>query len=280
MRRRTIRWKYRLNLRQSIQIIFRRGSIMKTKCAILIIAVVLAGSLLAVAAQAGGVARNQYSEGLRGGTNVATAPSLQQGKPNSSTAKPVGPKLVNHNPAGGKANGSSSENSNKFRQGSQDNPAGETKLACKQNADHAPAADSRANCGGLNCERGLTIDYLGGAVCWGHGVSAYPWSDCLSNKWCAPWRPDCTCCQSWYDTGCYAVCGGYHVCDEPSGCSLTPDVSPILGPTVKTVRIVNPAETQTTFGFTIDGKTYSLEAGKTQEVELAGNIVIRFDRKP
>ena len=49
---------------------------------------------------------------------------------------------------------------------------------------------------------------------------------------------------------------------------------------MKIVRIVNPVETQTTFGFTINGKTYALEAGKTQELELTGNMVIRFDRKP
>ena len=45
----------------------------------------------------------------------------------------------------------------------------------------------------------------------------------------------------------------------------------------KIVRIVNPAETQSTLSFAINGRAYSLEAGKTQELELTANMVIEFD---
>ena len=83
-----------------------------------------------------------------------------------------------------------------------------------------------------------------------------------------------------YCTGCDNVCGECYSFDGPSCCSLVPDVAPIPVPAMKIVRIVNPVETQTTFCFTINGKTYALEAGKTQELELTGNMVIRFGRKP
>ena len=41
---------------------------------------------------------------------------------------------------------------------------------------------------------------------------------------------------------------------------------------------MNPAETRTTLGFAVNGQAYSLEAGKTQDVELADSAVIEFDR--
>ncbi len=47
---------------------------------------------------------------------------------------------------------------------------------------------------------------------------------------------------------------------------------------METVDIVNPTETQATLGFTVNGQTYSLEAGKTQELELTQNMVIEFNR--
>ena len=47
---------------------------------------------------------------------------------------------------------------------------------------------------------------------------------------------------------------------------------------MRTVSIVNPADTQTTLAFAVNGQTYSLEAGKTQDLELNENMVIEFDR--
>ncbi|MGA2259440.1 MAG: hypothetical protein ABSG53_32600 [Thermoguttaceae bacterium] len=280
-----MRWKYQLSLRQPIEIILRKGSIMKTSWTILTIAVALAGSLLAVAAQAGGVARNQYSEGSRGSTHAATAPNSQQGKPKSSTAKPAGPNLGNQDPADGKAQGSPSDNSNKSGQGNKLDTAGETSVACKPNPSKGPAPDLNTNCGRLDCGRGLKIECCPGTVCWGRGNfrcgnSGCGWGECSNRGCCVGCWPDCICCPPPYCTECDNVCGTCYSFDEPSCCSVTPDVAPIPDPTVKIVRIDNPAETQTTFAFTINGQAYSLEAGKTQELELTGNMVIKFDRKP
>ncbi len=59
---------------------------------------------------------------------------------------------------------------------------------------------------------------------------------------------------------------------------VDPYVAPIPAPAVKIVRIVNPAVTRTALGFTIDGQSYTLNAGQTQNVELADSAVIEFDR--
>ena len=203
IRRRTMSWKCQLSLQQQIEIILRKGSIMKTSQTLLTMALSLAGSLLAIEAQAGGVARNQYSEGSRGSTNVATAPNLQQGKPNSSTAKSAGQKLGNHNPADGKARGSPSDNSNKSGQVNKLYTAGETSVACKSNPNKGPAADLNTNCSGLTCGTGLKIECYPGSVCWGRGNfrcgrSGCGCSECLTRVCGVGCWPDCICCPPPY----------------------------------------------------------------------------------
>ena len=280
-----MRWKCQLSLQQPIEVILKKGSIMKTNRTILTMALALAVSLLTVEAQADGTVRNEYSEGSRGSTNATKAPNPQQGKPNISIAKPADPKRGNHVPTDGKAQGNPSDNSNKSGPGNKLYTAGETSVACKPIPNKGPAPDLNTNCGGLNCGRGLKIEYCPGTVCRGRGDfrcgnSGCGWGEYSNSVGCVGCWPDCICCPPPYCTGCDNVCGECYSFDGPSCCSLVPDVAPIPVPAMKIVRIVNPVETQTTFGFTINGKTYALEAGKTQELELTGNMVIRFGRKP
>lgn len=99
------------------------------------------------------------------------------------------------------------------------------------------------NCGGFCC----------GGFCWG--------------GWWYDGCDDCDCCEPWYYNPCYNVCGDYY----------TSDFAVAAAP-ARIVRIANPAETQSTLGFAIDGQPYSLEAGKVQNVELSDTAVIEFDR--
>ena len=44
------------------------------------------------------------------------------------------------------------------------------------------------------------------------------------------------------------------------------------------MHLVNPAETQTTLGFAVNGQAYTLEAGQSQDVQINSGAVIEFDR--
>jgi hypothetical protein len=44
------------------------------------------------------------------------------------------------------------------------------------------------------------------------------------------------------------------------------------------VRIVNPADTTVALSFSVAGQTYNLASGKVQELSVAPNTVIEFDR--
>ena len=59
---------------------------------------------------------------------------------------------------------------------------------------------------------------------------------------------------------------------------MTPDLTPTPTPATPIAHIVNPAQTQTKLGYTINGQPYSLEPGQSQDVELSTNEVIEFDR--
>jgi hypothetical protein len=47
---------------------------------------------------------------------------------------------------------------------------------------------------------------------------------------------------------------------------------------METVRIVNPADTAVTLSFNVAGQTYSLAAGKVQELSVPTGTVVTFDR--
>jgi hypothetical protein len=102
---------------------------------------------------------------------------------------------------------------------------------------------------------------------------------------------DWDCCQSWYECPMYNVCGAYSSPDmvgptsvppiaSPDTSSATsPSTTPVQPPvTGRIAHIVNPAETQATLGFAIDGKVCSLDAGQTRDVEVTDNTVIEFNR--
>jgi hypothetical protein len=44
------------------------------------------------------------------------------------------------------------------------------------------------------------------------------------------------------------------------------------------VRLVNPATTAVTLSFRVSGQTYTLAAGNVQELNVAPNTVVEFDR--
>jgi hypothetical protein len=44
------------------------------------------------------------------------------------------------------------------------------------------------------------------------------------------------------------------------------------------VRLVNPADTAVTLSFRVAGQTYSLAAGQVQELNVAPNTIVEFDR--
>lgn len=236
-------WECQFRGQQAIEIILRKGSIMKTNWTILAMALALGGSLLAVEAQAAaGYARNSHSEGSSG-SDKEKAESIRAGVARNAHS------------------------------------VGEKSPACKLNPDKGPAADLNKDCSGLNCDKGLTTKGSPGSVCWGCGDFGCGRGDCWGCGYCVGWRPDCICFQPSFYPPCCDFGSEYVVFDEPAS-PVTLDIAPIPVPAVKIVRIVNAAKTQTTFGFTINGQAYSLEPGKTQELELTGNMVIRFDRKP
>ncbi len=47
---------------------------------------------------------------------------------------------------------------------------------------------------------------------------------------------------------------------------------------METVRFVNPADTTVTLSFRVAGQTYNLAAGQVQELSVAPNTVVEFDR--
>ncbi len=66
-----------------------------------------------------------------------------------------------------------------------------------------------------------------------------------------------------------------------SGGSAPVDSTPVANPapvTQETVRIVNPVDTTVTLSFRVAGQSYHLAAGKVQELSVAPNAVIEFDR--
>lgn len=121
---------------------------------------------------------------------------------------------------------------------------------------------------GLN--KNLYKKWFPGKSWWGFG---FGWGGYGYDGYCGDYWPGC---YSPYDN----VCAEYYVPGEISCDSelATPDTGSLQTPAAGIVRIVNPAATQTTLGFAINGQPYSLEAGQTQDVTLPENPVIEFDR--
>jgi len=101
-----------------------------------------------------------------------------------------------------------------------------------------------------------------GGYCWGGSWGWGGWGGCYDN-WCCG---DYYCYQPWCYSPCYDFCGEYN----GPGFAATP--------VRRIARIVNPAETEATLSYSINGEECSLEAGQNREVELADNMTIEFDR--
>ena len=143
---------------------------MKTNLAVFTVSLALSGLLLTVQARAAaGVARNAYSEGSRGSTNVATSPNSQQTKSNASTAKPAGTNIGNHNLADGKAKEVPLNNSISLAAANKASTVGEKNPACKLNPEKATGLDLNKNCGGFDCNNGLKFECFPDKVCWPRG---------------------------------------------------------------------------------------------------------------
>jgi len=118
---------------------------------------------------------------------------------------------------------------------------------------------------------GFKKKWFPGKSWWGYGFGWGGWGGCYG--WDCGWYPG-YCYEPWYYSPCYNVCGEYYAPEYPVCDLIEPDVSPAAG----MVRITNPAETQTALSFAVNGQTYSLEAGKTEDIALNSTSVIEFDR--
>jgi hypothetical protein len=140
-------------------------------------------------------------------------------------------------------------------------------------------------CGKYNCWPGNC--WWGGGSGWYGGFGFGGWG-------CDDWYGYC---YEPYYSPCYNVCYEYNPAYYTPSFSAdatpsfgpqesTPDQtpapvpSPVPTPTpvAKIVHLVNPAETQTTLGFAVNGQAYSLEAGQSQDVQINDGAVVEFDR--
>ncbi|MGO9112991.1 MAG: hypothetical protein ACLP9L_27475 [Thermoguttaceae bacterium] len=236
---------------------------MKTTWTKFTTSLVLAGSLLAVEAQAAGISHGSFSAGSSHSANFATVQNSHQGKFNSSISRSTSQVLANHNPINGPTKISPANDPNKT--GHVDKLNLKQELASK-------ASKGNKNFDKLTYAKGMKNKWKPSKFWWGFGGFGwggwFGWDGCWNDWYCGGCWPG-YCCQPWYYSPCYNVCCEYYEPEYPF-C--------ISAPAVETVDIVNPTETQATLGFTVNGQTYSLEAGKTQELELTQNMVIEFNR--
>jgi hypothetical protein len=226
---------------------FQRSRIMKTIWTILASAFVLAGLFAPMeASEKGcGVYRNAASD------------------PSDPRSKPRDP--VKHDPGAGPAKATPSSIADRPAKAGKVSAAGEKSVACKPAPEKCPPSNVDKHCGDVKCGQGLKTDCDHDKVwCWNNGC----WG-------C--WPPDGNC--SWYYSSCYDSCSEFNI-DDTSSWFAMPDVDRVPAPAAKIVRIVNALGTQATLSFKVNGRAYSLEAGKTQELELSGDAVIEFDRAP
>ncbi len=168
---------------------------------------------------------------------------------------------------------------NKLGQGNTLNKVNTTNLANKLNGNKGfnkgLNKNNKITIAKFDYGKGMNKKWFPGKSWWGYGFG------CGGSYGCGGYGYDGYCGDEcpWYYSACYNVCSDYvpadFSCDSASG---APDSGPLPTPAAKIVRIVNPAETQTTLGFAVNGRAYSLEAGKAQDLELADSAVVEFDR--
>jgi hypothetical protein len=238
---------------------FGKGSIMKTTRTMFTTSLVLAASLMAGEVEAKGISGHSFSAGSSHGSTFGTAQNFHQTTFRNATSKPSNQSFVNRNLSNGLSKGGSTNNTTKLGQGNKLNL--NQKLTSKGNKGFEKLTYSK---GKKNWKSGKFWWGFGG-FCWGGWCG---WGGYCNDWYCGCWSPE-YCYEPWYYSPCYNICSEYYVPEYGSYA---------MAPAVATVQIVNPAETQTTLGFAVNGQTYSLDAGKTQELQLTGNTVIEFDR--
>jgi len=228
---------------------------MKTSSTTFIVALTLAVSLLAVEAQAHGGhtggshsahASASHSMGSLGGSHFSTVQNFHQ--------------VAFHG-------------SSKLGQVNKPNTLGARNFAGKLALNKALASKLNKNFASFDFGKGKKTKYFPGKFWWGYGGFGRGGSWC--DGYCGNWWPGCFYGQPWYYAPCCNAYGEYDLPDC-SCCSEGPAAP--LPSTVTIVRITNPLETQTTLGFAVNGRAYSLDAGKTQELQLTDGAVIEFDR--
>lgn len=240
---------------QSEEYILGKGSIMKTICTYL--SVVLAVSFLTVEAQARGFSggksagsssrsvSNSHSTGTLSNKNFATVQNFHQ----ANTLSNLG-QVSKLNTTGGK------NFSNKLE-------------LSKGLGKDLNKSFTKSNFSPDLKKKWFPGKWWGWGFGWGYG---FGWGG-----WCG-YDGYCGCYSPWYYTPCYNVCCEYYAPACGGDYAMAPDVGPLPTPTTKTVRIENPAETQTALGFAVNGQAYTLQPGETKDVDLADSAVIEFDR--
>ncbi len=236
------------------------------------VALALAASLLTAEAQAHG--GGGHSGGGHSGGHSSGSHSMH-----ANHSRPGGSSHNSHSSTAHNFHQTNFNSLNKLGQSNKLNAANSKNFASKLNFNKSSGKGFNKNFAKSNY-KGMNKKWFPGKSWWGHGGYGwggwYGWGGYGYDGYCGDYcSDDCP----WYYSACYNVCSDY----VPGACScdcasVATDFGPIPTPAARIVRIVNPAETQTTLGFAVNDQNYSLEAGQTQDVELADSTVIEFDR--
>jgi hypothetical protein len=268
---------------------------MKTTRITLTMVLGLVGSLMAVEAKAGG--HGFHSAGSSGGSSHSANYSSHQGRINNSAAKPA-----NYHPTGQKSVFAANKNGST-------NHVNKSEQFSKPNFNKTQTSTSKSNANKkfsqFDHHKSGKKDWFPSKYGWDH--CGFGWGGCW-DQGCRWWPCSYGCYTPCYFTTCYNVCSEYCVPESYSyspagpavatGPSVVPSPFDLTGPSgptdpsipagpsgpggpvaaTKTVRIVNPAETQTSLSFSVNGENHTLEAGKSEELGVADKAVIEFDR--
>jgi hypothetical protein len=233
----------------------------------------LAASLLAVEAQAGGSGHSSHSMSSVSRPSFSNSHVYQPSNTGKSTGKSPGQILGKYNGASGPT---------KFTGLSTNGPTNKLNANTGLNFNKSKGFDK------LSFDKSMKFKNYCGKNSWGCGWGGFcgwgGWSG-YWNDWCCggSW-PGYYCYQPWYYTPCYNVCCEYYAPEYGSYSVIQPTFSPTadnskaMATDEKIVHIMNPADTQASLAFAVNGQTYSLEAGQSKDVRIDSDSVIEFDR--
>ena len=260
---------------------------MKTTGTTFIVVLALTGSLLATKAQAGGFGHS--TGGFSGGSRSAGSFASQVSHtPSAGSLHYTNVAAVQNFHQTNVNKQADVNNLNKLGPVNKVNTVGGKNLTDKLNLNKGTVSNFNKSLAKFDFSKSMKAKYFPSKFWGGCGWGGWcGWGGCWSDWYCGGWWPECYCYQPWYYTPCYNVCCEYYAPEYPSYCSVEPvgsampdaaAISTPATPAVKMVHVINPAETQTALSFAVNGQTYSLDAGKTQDLELNDNTVIEFDR--